>query len=97
MRKLAFIVAAIGALAVTAPAYAAGSASGSVPMERVVPASSKQADEFSSYRRHWRGHRHWRGDRYWRGHRHWYGPRFYGPRCRSVWRPHRGWVRICRW
>jgi hypothetical protein len=96
MRKLAFIIAAFGALAVTAPAYAAGNSSGAVQTERAVPAQSRQADEFSSrHRRHWRHHRH--------HHRHWhrrhYRPRYYSGwnRCRSVWRPHRGWVRICRW
>lgn len=96
MRKLAFIIAAFGALAVTAPAYAAGNSSGAVQTERAAPAQSRQADEFSSqHRRHWRHHRH--------HHRHWhrrhYRPHYHSGwnRCRSVWQPHRGWVRICRW
>lgn len=100
MRKLAFIIAAFGALAVTAPAYAAGNSSGAVQTERAAPAQSGQTDEFSSQRRHSRSHRHWRGHRY--HHRHWhrphYRPYYYSGwnRCRSVWNPHRGWVRVCR-
>lgn len=96
MRKLAFIVAAIGALAVTAPAYAAGN-SVAAQTERAAPAQSKQADEFSSHRRrHWHRHRHWHRQHW---HRPYYRPHYYGGwhRCRSVWRPHRGWVRVCRW
>lgn len=97
MRKLALIIAAFGALAVTVPAHAAGSSAGAVQTERAAPASSKQADEFSSQRRHrhWRHHHH--RHRHW--HRHHYRPHYWGGwnRCRSVWRPYRGWVRICRW
>jgi hypothetical protein len=90
MRKLAFIIAAMGALAVTAPAVAAPNTGRAVQTEQAQPAQ-KQADEFSSHRRrHWHRHRHW--------HRPHYRPYRYGwHRCRTVWRPHRGWVRICRW
>lgn len=101
MRKLTFIVAALGALAITAPAMAAGPANDRVQTQQTKASHTKQADEFSASRRHGQRHRHWRGHRH--GHRHWhrphYRPYYYGGvnRCRSVWNPHRGWVRVCRW
>lgn len=98
MRTIAFVVATIGALAVTAPAVAASSSSaaGVAVQTRQAQPAQEQATEFSSHRR-----------RYWHRHRSWHRPhyrpyRYYGRpygwhRCRTVWRPHRGWVRICRW
>jgi hypothetical protein len=100
MRKLAFIVAAVGALTAAVPASAgtlAGSHAGQTRLAQPVQTQTqtRQADEFSSHRRHWRG-RHWQRHRHW--HRPHYRPYRYGwHRCRTVWRPHRGWVRICRW
>jgi hypothetical protein len=90
MRKLALIIAAIGALAVTAPAFAAETSTGTVQTQQAHP-GQKQADEFSSsHRRHWHHrHHHWR--------RHHWQRHHYGHRCRTVWRPHYGYVRVCRW
>jgi hypothetical protein len=91
MRKLALVIAAFGALTVAAPAVAADTSTGSIQAQQSRAAQSQQADEFSSHRRrHWHRHRHW--------HRPHYRPYRYGwHRCRTVWRPHRGYVRICRW
>lgn len=95
MRKLAFIIAALGALTVGAPAVAKEAGVGAVQTTQQQAQHTRQADEFSSHRRHWR-HRHWQRHRHW--HRPHYRPYRYGwHRCRTVWRPHRGWVRICRW
>lgn len=93
MRKLAFIIAALGALAVTAPAVAAQTATGTVQtaQQNGPAARPQQADEFSSHRRrHWHRHRHWQRPYYRPYHGGWH-------RCRTVWNPYRGWVRVCRW
>jgi hypothetical protein len=102
MRHLAFVAAAIGLLAVAAPAPAgaAGGADAIVRTQGAAPQSS-QHDAFSAQRRH--HHRHWHGHRHhWHGHHHWrrhHVRPYYGGwnRCRSVWRPYAGWVRVCRW
>lgn len=87
MRKLTFIIAAIGALAVTAPAVAAPKPGAAVQTER---SQAAQPDEFSAHRRHWHHRHHWRHHYGWHRHHHWH-------RCRTVWRPYHGYVRVCRW
>ncbi len=97
MRKLAFIIAAFGALAFTAPAVAADTSRGAAQTQHSPAAKTQQADEFSSSRRHrhYRHHRHHHRSHVYR-HRHWQGHRGWN-RCRTVWNPYRGgYVRVCR-